>query len=593
MHRMTRRSGLVIAAGVVAFAALTTMVGVASGAPPQFLIADLATGLTFVVAGIVAVWLRPGSPAGRLLLLSGGLWFVGSYAPSGQPVVTHLGFAFEAYYDLLLAALLLILSSPVQQLTPRWLIVALAASMGARSLGRLFLQDPVRLFGCAECPPNPFALWPDLTAFQVVEVASNLAIAGLALVLGLIALWRLRRAGPVLRRVRWPVLVAGGLAMGVAAYDAFEYAWSMVTGTFLIDLQEPWSELFAWSVYGARVMVPLAFLLATLRLMSAPGPLGPFAAGLDRTSGGTVGDAVRTALGDSSLRLLRSTDAGGWVDEDGRPAQLPTGGSGPAVTQVGPTERRVAALVHDTALLEQPELLHAVVRVLRLALENERLEAELREQLQAVTESRQRIVTAAQEERRRVERDLHDGAQQRLVAVMLALQEARGTANEVSAPASLRERLDAAARETTEAIRELRELARGIHPAILEDEGLAAAVFALARRAAIPVDVQLSLDGRLPPLVESTAYFTIAEALTNAQRHASASRATVRLTHAAGKLEVEIADDGTGGADPARGTGLRGLVDRVAAIGGRLDIESEPGKGTRIHTSIPTTKGTP
>ncbi|HEY7737230.1 MAG TPA: sensor histidine kinase [Candidatus Limnocylindrales bacterium] len=590
---MERRTGLLLAAGVIAFAALTTMVGIASGAPPQFLIADLATGLTFVVAGLAAVWLRPGSPAGRLLLLGGGLWYVGSYAPSGQPVVTHLGFAFEAYYDLLLAALLLILSSPPQRLTPRGLIIAFAAAMVGRSLGRLFLQDPVRLFDCAECPPNPFALWPNLTAFQTVEVASNLAIAGLALTLGVVVLWRLVRAGPVLRRVRWPVLVAGSLAMGVAAYDAFEYAWSTMTGTFLIDLPEPMSELFAWSVYGARVMVPVALLLATLRLMSAPGPLGPFAAGIDRSSGGTIGDALRTALGDSSLRLLRPAGAGGWVDEDGTAAQLPIGGSGAAVTQVGPAERPVAWLVHDTALLEQPELLHAVVRVLRLALENERLEGELRHQLQAVTESRQRIVTAAQEERRRVERDLHDGAQQRLVAVMLALQEARATVDAESAPAALRERLEAAARETTEAIRELRELARGIHPAILEDEGLAAAVHALARRAAIPIDVQVSLDGRLPPLVESTAYFTIAEALTNIQRHASASRATVRLTHAAGRLEVEVEDDGAGGADPARGTGLRGLVDRVAAIGGRLDIASEPAKGTRIRTSIPTTGGIP
>ncbi len=199
-----------------------------------------------------------------------------------------------------------------------------------------------------------------------------------------------------------------------------------------------------------------------------------------------------------------------------------------------------------------------------------------------------RIVAAAEEERRRLERDLHDSAQQRLVGVMLALQQARGSADADGVPEALREQLDAAARETTEAIRELRELARGIHPAILEDEGLGAAVAALARRAGIPVDVRMAIDGRLPRLVESTAYFTIAEALTNTQRHARASHATVRVTHARGALDLEVSDDGQGGAEPERGSGLRGLADRVMALGGRLEVDTVTGRGTRIRATIPT-----
>jgi len=579
-----------VAGGVVAFAAITTLVGMASGASLQFLVADLVTGMTFVVAGLAAVWLRPGSPAGPMLLVCGALWYVGSYAPTGQPVVTYLGFAFEAYYDLVLAALLLILSSPVQRLQPRPLIAALAAAMAVRSLGRLLLQDPVRMFpDCADCPANPLALWPDLAAFETVEIASNLAIAVLAALAGLVALRRLLRSGPVWRRVSWPILLAGGLAMTAFAYDAFEYAWSTATGELLVELAEPWAEVFAWTVFGLRTLVPIGFLLATLRLRSAPGPLGPFAAGLERRgASGTVGDALRTALGDASLLLLRPADRETWATEDGAPAALPSSGEGRAVTLVGPNDRPSAAIVHDAALLEQPELVEAVVRVLRLALENERLEAELREQLQAVTESRERIVSAAEEERRRLERDLHDGAQQRLVGVMLALQQARGTADAEAVPAALREQLDAAARETTEAIRELRELARGIHPAILEDEGLGAAVAALARRAGIPVDVRITLDGRLPRLVESTAYFTIAEALTNTQRHARASHATVRVAHAGTKLELEVTDDGQGGAEPERGSGLRGLADRVMALGGRLEVDSEAGRGTRVRATIPT-----
>jgi signal transduction histidine kinase len=586
---MSHRRGLALAAFAVAFATVTTLVGIASGAPLQFLVLDLLTGLTFVVAGLAAVWLRPEARTGPWLLLCGTLWYVGSYGPSGQPVVTYLGFAFEAYYDLVLAALLLVLSSPAQRLHPRALVLALAGAMVVRSLGRLTFLDPVRLFDCVECPPNPFALWPDLAAFETVELASNLVMAGALSLVGLIAVLRLLRSGPVGRKARWPILVAGGLAMTAASFDAFEYAWSTATGSLPVELGEPWDGVFSWTMFWVRTLVPVGFLLATLRIRSAPGPLGPFATGLEhRVGSSTVGDALRTALGDPSLVLLRPSGSGTWITERGDDAVLPEPDSRRAVTRVGTVDQPSAAVVHDPALLEQPELLDAVVRVLRLALDNERLQADLLEQLRAVTESRERIVTAAEEERRRVERDLHDGAQQRLVGVMLALQQARGTADAAAVPETLRKQLDAAAQETAAAIRELRELARGIHPAILEDEGLGAALAALARRAGIPVDVRLTLDGRLPRLIESTAYFTIAEALTNTQRHARASQATVRVVHSGAMLELEVSDDGQGGADLERGTGLRGLADRVMAVGGRLEVESEAGGGTRIRASIPT-----
>jgi signal transduction histidine kinase len=394
-----------------------------------------------------------------------------------------------------------------------------------------------------------------------------------------------------LQRLRWPVIAAGLLALGVSGYDSLEYAWSTATaGSLLVELPEPWSEVFAWSIYGARVLVPVAFLLATVRLRSAPGPLGAFAVELDRRTGGeTMESAVRTALGDPSLQLLRSDDDGGWWADDGNPGSVPPAGDPRAVTFVGPAERPLAALIHDAALRDQPELLEAVGRVLRLALENERLEKQLREQLLAVTESRQRIVSAAQEERRKVERDLHDGAQQRLVGVMLALQEARSAADGTMVPPAVRERLDAAAAETTEAIRELRELARGIHPAILDDEGLSAAVSSLARRVGLPVSVDVTVDGRLARLAESTAYFVIAEGLTNTQRHAQASKASVRVHRLGKDLEIVIDDDGIGGARQESGSGLHGLADRVAAIGGHLEVESAAGRGTRLRATIPTT----
>jgi signal transduction histidine kinase len=295
-----------------------------------------------------------------------------------------------------------------------------------------------------------------------------------------------------------------------------------------------------------------------------------------------------TALGDPSLVLLRPTASKAWVSESGDIEALPNAARGRGMRLVGRPDQPLAAVVHDPGLWEQPELLDAVIRVLRLALENERLESELRDQLREVTESRERIVSAGELERRRLERDLHDGAQQRLVGLTLALQEARATAGAEGVSHALRTQLEVAAQETAEAIRELRELARGIHPAILGDAGLEAAVGGLARRAGIPVDVSMMLDGRLPPLVESTAYFTIAEALTNAQRHARASLATVRVVDNGSSLDLEVSDDGQGGAEPRRGTGLRGLADRVMAIGGRFEVDSAVGRGTRIRASIPT-----
>lgn len=577
-----------LAMAVTAFAALTTGVGSASGAPALFLVLDGTLGLTFVACGLAAASLRPGSPAGPILMVSGVLWFIGSYAPTGQPVLTHLGFAFERYYDLALAVLLLLVSGGVGGRI-RWVLVVLAAAMAARTVGRLLLQDPVRDFpDCVDCPANPFALWPDPGLFVNAEVVANTAMAVLFLMIGLVAAGRLVGSGPIARRIGWPILVAGTFAVAGAAYDAAEYAYTTATNTPLFEPAEPWATIFEWSVFGARALVPVGFLVATLRNRRQAGPLGPLAAELERTGGpGGIGDALRKALGDPSLQILRHVN-GGWLSETGAPATLlPPPGPRRTVSMIGTTEDPLAAIVHDPALTEQPELLGGVIRVLVLAFENERLQSDLREQLQLVTESRTRLVSAAEAERRRLERDLHDGAQQRLIAVMLALQQARAEAGDAAAPAEVAQRLDAAADELNSAIRELRELARGIHPAILEDEGLAAAVAGLARRAGLPVSVRVDLGGRLPPLIESTAYFTIAEVLTNAQRHARATQAEVRVTHVDGVLEVEVHDDGAGGADPSRGSGLRGLADRVTALGGRLHVESATGGGTTVHASIP------
>jgi signal transduction histidine kinase len=195
------------------------------------------------------------------------------------------------------------------------------------------------------------------------------------------------------------------------------------------------------------------------------------------------------------------------------------------------------------------------------------------------------VSTLGFRERRRLERDLHDGAQQRLVSLALTLRMAREKLGPDAGEAG--RLLDRARHELDEALEEIRELARGIHPAVLSDRGLGAAVEALAHRAPLPVEVGEVPVGELPEQVELAAYFVVAEALTNVAKHASATHASVTVTNGDGRLAVEVSDDGVGGADIASGTGLRGLSDRLAAIDGRLDIDTKPGHGTTLRASIP------
>ena len=193
----------------------------------------------------------------------------------------------------------------------------------------------------------------------------------------------------------------------------------------------------------------------------------------------------------------------------------------------------------------------------------------LRERVDDLRDARQRIIDAADAERRRIERDLHDGAQQRMVAVAVTLGLAQ------------------AREEAQLAVKELRELARGIHPALLADRGLCAALEALAARAPVPVTVSGAPSETLRPAVEAAAYFVTAEALTNVAKYARASEASIELTTADGRLVVRVRDDGVGGADPSTGSGLRGLCDRVEALDGRLEVDSPPGSGTTVTVELP------
>jgi signal transduction histidine kinase len=279
-----------------------------------------------------------------------------------------------------------------------------------------------------------------------------------------------------------------------------------------------------------------------------------------------------------------------FVDAAGEPMELPEDGAGQAVTLLERNGVREAAIIHDAILLEEPGLIASVAGAMRLAVENDRLTAAVEAQLAEVRASRARIVAAGDAERQRIERDLHDGAQQRLVALTLALRLARTRLGEDADPAA-RISLEQASEEAKAALAELRELARGIHPQVLTEAGLHAAVETLAARSPARVSVDIDPDARFAPAVEAIAYFVVSESLANIAKHAEAGAVRVRAGWQDGVLTVEIADDGRGGADPRTGTGLRGLLDRVSAVDGTLEVVSPPGVGTRIVARIPTAAG--
>jgi signal transduction histidine kinase len=298
-----------------------------------------------------------------------------------------------------------------------------------------------------------------------------------------------------------------------------------------------------------------------------------------------VREALAESIGDATLAIAYwLPDRGVFVDEHGLPIELPEQDSGRAWTAVEHEGTRLAAIIHDAELYARPELVRAAAAGAVLALDNERLKADLRARVEELRASRARIVEASLDARRRLERDLHDGAQQQLVALSLDLQLIRARVAGDREAATL---VEASIEKLASALSELRELARGIHPAILTDRGLDAALAALVDRTPVPVDTEVAIDERVAPAIEAAAYFVVAEALTNVVKYAQASRASVTVRREDGVVAVEIADDGIGGAAPAKGSGLRGLEDRVAALDGTLAVDSPPGQGTCIVARFP------
>ena len=357
----------------------------------------------------------------------------------------------------------------------------------------------------------------------------------------------------------------------------------------MLGAPEPVSTPFYWAVTCVLVLWPVGLVVGLARahldrsavadlVVEFDGPLPP----------GRMRGALARALHDPSVEVaywLPERDV--FVDESGVPVSAPSEDGGRAVTMLERDGEPIAALIHDPILADQPGLVSAVAAAAGLAIENERLHAQARAHLIEINASRTRIVAASGAERRRVERNLHDGAQQRMLNLMLALRLAkvRLDANRDSEAAQA---IDAAMTELTQALTELRELARGIHPAVLTQSGLGPAVHALAQRSSVPVRITDDLgELRFADAVEETAYFIVSEALANVTKHAHASQAIVGLHQLDDAVIVDITDDGVGGASVRDGDGLRGLQDRVDAYSGLLHIDSPAGGGTRITATLP------
>jgi signal transduction histidine kinase len=348
----------------------------------------------------------------------------------------------------------------------------------------------------------------------------------------------------------------------------------------------PWVAQIRWAAFVALALAPVVFLTGLLQARLARSSLGELVVELHSDLGpSALRDSLARTLRDPSLELAYwLPEFGTYADVDGRPLDIDDLGRGRAATLIERKGERVAAMLHDQSLQDEPELLAGVTAAAGIAVENGRLQAELRARLQELRGSRARVIDAGLKERQRLERDLHDGAQQRLIALSLELSRLE---ERLEGDPDAATRLDQARREIALSLEELRDVARGIHPAVLSGHGLHVALESIAARAPLPVRLTVEFEGRLQERLEVAAYYVVSESLTNIAKHAHATRATVDVGREDGQMVVEIVDDGIGGADTEVGSGLRGLADRVEALGGRLRVWTPRGGGTRVKAEIP------
>ena len=504
---------------------------------------DLATGLALIVCGLAAWSARPESRIGALLTLTGFAWFLGTLAGSDIAAVAALGAALLTFHRGLLFHA--IVTYPSGRLSGRWLIAAVVglgyayamivpvAQNNVATIVMVFLVLAATGAGYlrAADPERQARL---TAAAAAVAVAVPLAAGSVAPLLGSDT-----NAGPVL----W----------------GYEAALVLIAIGFLADLK-----------YGRWGQAAVTKLVVDL---GQPGQSGTLTARLAR------------ALGDPQLMLAYWVpEANGYFDEAGNLVVLPGPETGRAVTVIEHHGERIAALVHEAALLDEPGLVDGVAAAAAMAVSNVRLRADVRRQVAELEASRRRLVEARDAQRQDLQQELAEGVARRLRLVrdLLAPARRKGAPAAGDGRGGLRE----VVRELDLADAELQDLAAGIHPALLTGQGLGPALASLAARSPVPVQLCV-LPERLPASLAAAVYFTCSEGLANVAKYAHASAVTIEVARVGRALRVVVADDGVGGAGLARGSGLVGLKDRAEALGGRLTVTSPAGAGTTVEVLIP------
>jgi signal transduction histidine kinase len=565
LHRLTAPSRspwfwLVLWAAV---AAASVAALIPSPMPARDVIHSLS-GTSFAACGLVAWRRRPDSLVGPWLTIAGfGVLVPEIVAQLDSPLAFTLVLLFGELWIVVYATLILSFATGGRLTSTVDLVIVQAFFFGL-----FVMQIAVMLFLPAE--DNLLLAWPDAGTAEALQKIQFGILAAAALAAAVLTAQRWRAASAPRRRALLPSL--GG------SLSAVLYAANLIT----LIAESPSARLMT-VLNAALLTVPAALLWGVLRSRLARGGLPDLFRELGTLRGARLEAGLAAALGDPGLVLAyRVPDVEAYIDGAGRPVAVP--GPGRAAAPIERDGRELGVLVYDAALEDDPELVGAVAATAAIALDEARLHAESQERLAELRVSRERLVAASDAERRRLERNLHDGAQQRLVTVALQLQMIR---RHVHTDPALVERLaTSAGEELSQSLEELRELARGLHPSVL-NHGLKAALVSLASRTPVPATVSFAVAERLPEPVELAAFFVASEALANVAKYAHATKASIRVSRANGAAVIEIADDGIGGADESAGSGLRGLADRVAALDGTLRILSPPGEGTVVTAELP------
>ncbi|MFT4050456.1 MAG: histidine kinase [Solirubrobacterales bacterium] len=533
-----------------------------------------AVALVYLVVGLAWLIRRQSLPIGALMIAIGFAITVHSLYLTEWPVVAAMGRLAVYVAPVLIGHLLMIYPSGRFEARYQRGLVALGYfNAFVLAVPALLLYGPS--IHCSSCTVNPLQAVANDGLSQSVSIARLTISATLTTGLTIALTERWNNASRNQRKILGPMICTAGATLAVFA---------VLLVTELVEPDAPITATLRLATYAFALTIPLAAAYGQIATRFARALTSKIYAG--EGSPEAIQFALQSALKDDTLRLaywLPTQQR--FADADGRAVPESEYREGRQWSSIDANGQPLAAIVYDADKGDQSELLAVAGEAVMTPLEHARLAAELRARVEELRGSRTRLVEAADRERRRIERDLHDGAQQHLISIALNLTFAADLIH--SRPNEAEMLLAESAGALAEVSAELRDLARGIHSAMLADRGLVAAVQTLADRSALPVKIDQLPDVDIPPKLESAAYFVVSESLANAARSAQARVATVRLDVRNGSLHIEVSDDGVGGADPSRGTGLTGLNDRVSALDGELEILSPAGVGTTVRATLP------